>query len=83
MAVDNYKKAISLNKENPYVFYNLGCAYLKLGEVKKARSAFQQAVTLKNDVAEFHYNLAYTYKSLGKTKMAQIYLDNYNKLNEG
>ncbi|MCM1002796.1 MAG: tetratricopeptide repeat protein [Candidatus Gastranaerophilales bacterium] len=83
MAVENYKKAVSLNKENPYVFYNLGCAYLKLGEVKKARSAFQQAVTLKNDVAEFHYNLAYTYKSLGKTKMAQIYLDNYNKLNQG
>ncbi len=83
MAVENYKKAASLNKENPYVFYNLGCAYLKLGEVKKARSAFQQAVTLKNDVAEFHYNLAYAYKSLGKTKMAQIYLDNYNKLNQG
>lgn len=82
MAVDNYKKAISLNKENPFVYYNLGCAYLKLGETKKARSAFQQAVTLKNDVAEFHYNLAYTYKSLNKTKMAQIYLDNYNKLNQ-
>lgn len=83
MAVENYKKAISITKENPYVYYNLGCAYLKLGEVKKARSAFQQAVTLKNDVAEFHYNLAYAYKSLGKTKMAQIYLDNYNKLNQG
>lgn len=82
MAVTNYKKTVSLNKENPYVFYNLGCAYLKLGEVKKARSAFQQAVTLKNDVPEFHYNLAYAYKSLDKTKMAQIYLDNYNKLTQ-
>lgn len=83
MAIEHYKKAISLNKENPYVFYNLGCAYLKLGKIKKARSAFQQAVTLKNDVAEFHYNLAYTYKSIGKTKMAQIYLENYNKLQQG
>lgn len=81
-AVENYKKAIFIKKDNPYLFYNLGCAYLKLGNVKKARSAFQQAVTLKNDVAEFHYNLAYAYKSLGKTKMAQIYLDNYNKLTE-
>lgn len=83
MAIENYKKAISFNKENPYIYYNLGCTYLKLGEVKKARSAFQQAVTLKNDVAEFHYNLAYAYKCLKKQKMAQIYLDNYNKLNEG
>lgn len=80
MAIENYKKAIALNKTNPYVFYNLGCAYLKLGNLKKARPAFQQAVTLKNDVAEFHYNLAYTYKSLNKTKLAQVYLDNYNKL---
>lgn len=83
IAIENYKKALTYNKENPYVFYNIGCAYLKIGEIKKARSAFQQAVTLKNDVAEFHYNLAYTYKSLGKVKMAQIYLDNYNKLNQG
>lgn len=83
MAIDNYKKAVSLNKTNPYVYYNLGCAYLKFGETKKARSAFQQAVNLKNDVAEFHYNLALTYKILNKPKLAQTYLDNYNKLNQG
>lgn len=82
MAIDNYKKAIKLNKENPYVYYNLGCAYIKNGEIKKAKTELTKAVTLKNDIANIHYNLAYVYKSLNKPKLAQIYLDNYNKLTQ-
>ena len=39
MAVENYKKAIKLNKENPYLHYNLACAYIKSGDIKKAKSA--------------------------------------------
>lgn len=80
MAVDNYKKAVKVKKDNPYLYYNLGCAYLKLGEVKNARRQFIKAVTLKNDIPELQYNLAYVYKSLNNSKVAQIYLDNYNKL---
>ena len=82
MAIDNYKKAIKLNKENPYVYYNLGCAYIKTGEIKKATTELPKAVTLNNDIAHIHYNLAYVYKSLNKPKLAQIYLDNYNKLTQ-
>ena len=80
MAVNNYNAALKYNKTNPYIFYNLGCAYLKLGKVRNAKNAFIKAVTLKNDIPEVHYNLAYVYKSLKKPKLAQIYLDNYNKL---
>ena len=82
MAIENYKKATKLNKENPYVYYNLGCAYIKNGEIKKAKTELTKAVTLKNDIADIHYNLAYVYKSLNKPKLAQIYLDNYNKLTQ-
>lgn len=82
MAIDNYKKAVSLNKENPYAHYNLACAYIKAGEIKKAKNSLIKAVTLKNDIPEVHYNLAFVYNSLGKAKVAQIYLDNYNKLTE-
>ena len=80
MAVDNYKKAISANRENAYLHYNLACAYIKLGKIKKAKSSLLQAITLKPDVPEFQYNLAYVYNSLNKPKIAQTYLDNYNKL---
>ena len=36
--------AIKFNKENPYLYYNLGCAYLRSGQVKKAKTAFNAAV---------------------------------------
>ena len=68
------------NKENPFVHYNLACAYIKAGEIKKAKNSLIKAVTLKNDIPEVHYNLAYVYKKLGKQKLAQTYLDNFNKL---
>ncbi len=58
----------------------MGCAYLRLNEIKKAKDAFIKAITLKNDIPELQYNLAYVYKKLGKAKIAQTYLDNYNKL---
>ena len=80
MAVTNYKKAASYNKENPYIFYNLACAYMKMGDLKKAKTNLNKAIMLKSDIPEFHYNLAYIYKQLGKEKLAKTYLDNYNKL---
>lgn len=80
MAIDNYKKAIKINKTNPYVYYNLSCVYLKQGKNKEAKSALIKAVTLKNDIPEVHYNMAYVYRKLKKPKLAQIYLNNYNKL---
>jgi tetratricopeptide (TPR) repeat protein len=68
------------NPNNEYVFYNLGCAYLKIGDLKKAKSAFIRALELNNKIADFHFNMAYVYKKLGKEKQAKIFLDNYNKL---
>ena len=83
MAIANYKKAASYNKENPYIFYNMACAYMKMGDLKKAKTNLNKAIMLKSDVPEFHYNLAYVYKQLNKQKLAQTYLDNYNKLTNG
>lgn len=80
MAVENYKKAAKLKQDNPYIYYNLSCAYLKQGNLKAAKNALIKSVTLRNDIPEVHYNLAYVYKNLNKPKLAQIYLDNYNKL---
>lgn len=82
LAVENYKKAEKLQKENPYLYYNLGCAYIKLAQLNKAKNALIKSVTLKNDIPEVHYNLAYVYKSLNKPKVAEVYLQNYNKLTE-
>lgn len=80
IAIENYKKAIKYNQTNPYIYYNLACAYLKLGKNRDAKTALIKALTLKNTIPEIHYNLAYVYNKLNKPKLAQIYLDNYNKL---
>ena len=34
IAIENYKDALKYNKTNPYLFYNLACAYIKIGEIK-------------------------------------------------
>ena len=35
MAIENYQKALKIKKDNPYIHYNLACAYIKLAEIKK------------------------------------------------
>lgn len=82
MAIDNYKLAAKYNPANPYVYYNLGCAYIKQGKIKEAKNALIKSVSIRNDIPEVHYNLAYVYKILNKPKVAQVYLDNYNKLTD-
>ena len=83
MAAENYKQAIKhCKQDNPYLHYNLACAYIKLAELKKAKNELIKAVTIKKNIPEVHYNLAYIYNRLGKTKIAQSYLDNYNNLME-
>ena len=83
MAIDYYKKTIKYAPEFPYAYYNLACAYIKAGDLKKAKSKLIKAIELKNTEPDFHYNLAYVYKKLEKPKLAQMYLDNYNKLTNG
>ena len=82
MAIDNYKVVIGLKPDFAYGYYNMGCAYLRLGDYKKAKKYFEKAVELKNTEPEFQYNLAFCYKQLNKTKLANRHLEFYNKLME-
>ena len=34
----------------------MGCAYIKLAQLNKAKSALIKAVTLKNDIPEIHFH---------------------------
>ena len=82
MAIEQYKKVIKLNPEYPYAHYNLGCAYIKTGQFRKAKYELLVAIDYKNTVADFHYNLAYVYKKLNNKKAADRYIEYYNKLIE-
>ena len=83
LAAENFKLATKYNKEFAPAYYNLGCCYIKTGDFKKAKSALLDAIYYKSTDANYHYNLAYVYKQLGKNKEAQVYLDYYNKIENG
>ena len=78
-AIANYEVVLE-NHQSPVIFYNLGCAYIKIGEYRKDKNALLDAVYFKSTEPDFHYNLAYVYKKLNKTKDAELYLGYYNKL---
>ena len=49
LAIDEYKKALELNREYVNAYYHLGLAYLKKKESRAAMSAFQEALRLAPD----------------------------------
>lgn len=89
MALDNYKIAVKLKPDFVYGYYNMGCAYLRLGEYKKARKYFVKTISVasenpdKTEISpDFYYNLAFCYKKLNNTKKAKEALAIYDKLIE-
>ncbi len=50
-AIDDYNKAISLNRDDPKVFVNRGLVYLRLGQVQLAIADFNEACKLGNSFA--------------------------------
>ncbi|MXV76778.1 tetratricopeptide repeat protein [Candidatus Poribacteria bacterium] len=58
-AVNAYQTAVSEKPENPITYHNLGTAYYKIGNFRKASTAFQTSL-LKGDThnpADIYYNL--------------------------
>ncbi len=58
-AVDAYQTAVSEKPENPIIYHNLGTAYYKIGNFRKASTAFQTALIRGNlhNSADVYYNL--------------------------
>lgn len=89
MALDNYKIVVKLKPDFAYGYYNMGCAYLRLGNYKKARRAFVKAISVtsenpdKKEISpDFYYNLAFCYNKLNNPKKAKEAIAIYDKLIE-
>ena len=89
MALDNYKIVVKLKPDFAYGYYNMGCAYLRLGNDKKARRAFVKAISVasenpdKKEISpDFYYNLAFCYNKLNNPKKAKEAIAIYDKLIE-
>ena len=89
MALDNYKIVVKLKPDFAYGYYNMGCAYLRLGNYKKARRAFVKEISVasenpdKKEISpDFYYNLAFCYNKLNNPKKAKEAIAIYDKLIE-
>lgn len=56
-AVEQYKKAIEINKNYAVAYGNIGSAYLHTGREKEAREYLIKALTMKPNYPIAHYNL--------------------------
>ena len=57
-AIDEYEKLLSKNKNQPEIYFKLGNAYSKKGDLKKAVEAFNKATQLKPDYSEAYQKLS-------------------------
>lgn len=75
-AVSAYNQAISLDPQNPQLYFDLGGLLYSQGDYANAEKYFVASVNLKPNDANARYNLAFTYKNENKLTNAQTELQN-------
>jgi len=69
-ALAQYEKAIQLDDQNPYYYYNAGILDLELKHLAEGFEAFKKAVALKPDYMQAHFRLAGYYYLTGFSQLA-------------
>lgn len=89
-AVKNFNMAAALTEDNAYkswIFRNLGNAYLNIGDLKKAKEAYEKAIRNDPKKGINYYGLGDVYEKMGQKAQARHYyqmalnfrLDEYTK----
>lgn len=81
-AIEPYRKALELEKQNPRLPHdlwrvlvdNLGMSYGISGDLKSAKETFEYGLSKEPDYPMFHYNMACTYAEMGDMDKAILYL---------
>ncbi len=69
-AVELYRKYIEYKSKDDYVWYSLGEAYIRTGQVKEAAAAFRNAIKLSPNKGLYYKQLAVAYDYLGESEKA-------------
>lgn len=80
LAIESYKNIIKFKPQNPIFFNNLGLAYQRVGNDKKAIAAFRKAIRCDRNFPDAHYHLANALKNSGQREAAQKSFATYQKL---
>jgi len=82
-ATDDAAAAVSLAKEDPLGWYNLGTILYTSGDYQNAGQALSQAVALNNDYSNALFVLALTHEKLGDRARAIAAMERVVALNPG
>ncbi len=73
-AVENFKKALSHNPDNPYYHHYLGKTYMKMEQYEEAKTHFEVALAIAPHVEELKYDYAYLhYVTSDYEKSAELF----------
>lgn len=76
-AISELRNAIVLNPYNPFMYFDLGMAYVFQQDYKSAREYFEKAVSIEPNYINAHYNLALIAEKLKDKKKA---IEEYNRI---
>lgn len=71
-AIEEWRRALTLDEDDPKAHNNLGVALIEKGDVAAAQVEFQRALELRPGYAEAHYNLAGVLARVGKLPQAIV-----------
>lgn len=69
-ALDCYQQALTLEPNDPTLYYQLGLVWQKQGKVEEAIAYYQQFLTFNPNQATAYYNLGYAFQTRGKLEEA-------------
>ena len=72
IAVQNYKKALSIKPDYAKAHYNLGIALQELGNLDDSVRSYQSAITLEPENAQAYNNLAVVLRELEQLEDAEV-----------
>lgn len=78
-AVENFKKALSYNPDEPYFHHYLGKTYAKMGRYDEAKTHFEVALALDPNVEELKYDYAYLHYMIKDYEKAAELFENVVK----
>lgn len=70
-AIDEYKKALEKDPEQPYILANMADALSKMNKNDEALAAYQKAISIKNDDGAMYTNMGVLLGKMGKTAESQ------------
>ena len=56
MVLQDYNKALDLNPQSPYLYYNIGCMQIKLSDLTNAIKSFDNAIALDTHFPDAYYS---------------------------